>query len=226
MIGGRKGKGDGGGVWKILLLVSLLPTVVAVLVRKWLCDRVVRRYEGHRTNRSGRELAEGLLKAAGQGATISLAEKRKAGVVVDPPQLVLSSELAEARDVVSLGKVAALTGQALVAADQPQLMRWRQWVLRFSWAFPVFTAVVLVFAVVVAKLAAPWAIVILLGALGLASALSLASVMIEVEGAKLVQDLMERSRVLPRRDEEEEVGLCCRAMAYRQVVPGAVEWMF
>ncbi|MDA1007322.1 MAG: zinc metallopeptidase [Verrucomicrobia bacterium] len=213
-------------MWKILLLVSLLPTVVAVLARKWLCDRVVRPYEGHMTSRSGRELAEGLLKAAGRGASISVAEKRKAGVVVDPPQLVLSSALAEARDVVSLGKGAALTGQALVAADQPQLMRWRQWVLRFSWAFPVFTAVVLVFAVVVAKLAASWAIVILLGALGLASALSLASVMIEVEGAKLVLDLMERSRVLPRRDEEEEVGLCCRAMAYRQVVPGAVEWMF
>lgn len=208
------------------MLISLLPTVVAILGRKWLYERVVRQYVGHETNRSGREVAEALLKQSGKGAEVAIVEKRKAGVNLDPPQLELPAELSEAKDVVTLGRVAALTGQAMVAAEQPELIKWRQWVLRFSWAFPIFTFVVVAFALVVAKLGAAWGIVIVLGALGLASSLSLASVLIEVEGAKLAQDLLDRSRVLPRSDDEEEVARCCRAYPFRRVVPGAVEWVF
>ncbi|MDE0825364.1 MAG: zinc metallopeptidase [Akkermansiaceae bacterium] len=213
-------------MWKILLLISLLPTVAAVVGRKWLFERVVKEFVGHETNRTGREVAVALLKESGKAAQVAIVEKRKPGVSLEPPQLELSKELSEAKDVVSLGQVAALTGQAMVAAEQPDLIKWRQWVLRFSWAFPIFTFVVVAFALVVAKLGAAWAIVSVLGALGLASSLSLASVLIEVEGAKLAQNMLDRSRVLPRSDDEEEVGRCCRAFAFRRVVPGAVEWMF
>jgi hypothetical protein len=213
-------------VWKILLLVSLLPTVIAVLVRKWLSDRTLSGCAGQITNRSGREVAEALLKASGKAGQLTIDEKKKPSVGVEPAQLHLSFELAEAKDVVSLGHVAALTGQALMAVEQPELVKWRQWVLRFGWAFPVFTFVVVLFAVVVAKVAMVWGIVIILGALGLASTLLLASVMIEVEGAKLAEGLLDRSRVLPRSDDEEAVARCCRAHAFRGVVPGAVEWVF
>ena len=225
MIGGGRRNGEGGGVWKIVLLVSLIPTIVAVLGRKWLCDRVTRGYAGNMTNRSGRQVAEALLKASGKGAEVSIVEKRKLGVELDPPQLLLSREFAEAKDVVSLGQVAAMTGQALVAVDQPELLKWRQWVIRFSWAFPVFTFVVVIFAVVVAKLPGAWGVAIVLAALGIASCLSLASVLIEIEAAKLSQSLLDRSRVLPRSADEEEVGRCCRATAFQNVVPGAIGWM-
>lgn len=212
-------------MWKVLLLVSLLPIVVVVLVRRWRCDRILRSCQGHMTNRSGRELAEGVFKASGHGDLITVEVKRRAGVQVSPPCLILSRELAEGKEVVSLAEVAALAGQVLVAVGQPELVNWRQWVVRFSWAFPIFTTVVVIFAVVVAKVGASWGVVIVLGALAIASSLSLVSVMVESEGSKLARDLLGVSRVLPRRDDEEEVQRCCRAFAYRRVVPGAIEWM-
>lgn len=214
-----------GGMWKLLLLVSLVPTVAAVLMRKWLCDRVVRESVGQVTTRNGREVAERILRKAGLTEEVEVVEKRRAGVGVTPPCLQLSPALAEARDVVSLGEAAELTGLAVVAAQQPDLLRWRQWVVRFGWAFPIFTLVVVVFAVAVAKLAVGIAGVIVLGALGLASGLSLASVMVESEAAKLAERLVDESHALPRMADGEAVGRCCRAMAFRHVVPGAIEWL-
>lgn len=212
-------------MWRLLLIVSLLPTVVAVALRKLLCDRVVRQSVGHVATRTGRELAERILRRAELTEEVEIVEKRRPGVVVKPPQLCLSPALMEARDVVSLGEVAELTGLALVAARQPDLLRWRQWVVRFGWAFPTFTLVVVIFAVAVAKVSVGIAGVIVLTALGLASSLSLASVMVESEAAKMAERLVDESNALPRRADGEEVGQCCRAMAWRHIVPGAIEWL-
>ena len=151
--------------------------------------------------------------------------KRRASIGVNPAKLTLSRELAEAKDVVSLGEVAALTGMAVVAQQQPDLVKWRKWVVRFGMAFPIFTLVVMVFAVAVAKVNAFIAIVIVFLALGIAAGFSLASLMVERESAKLAERLVEESHALPRQADGEEVGRVCRALAYRRVIPGAIEWM-
>ena len=83
----------------------------------------------------------------------------------------------------------------------------------------------LVFAVAVAKVGVAIAGVIVVAALGLASGLSLASVLVEHEAAQLAERLVDESHALPRRADGEEVGRCCRALAFRQVVPGAIEWL-
>jgi hypothetical protein len=212
-------------MWRILFIVALVPTIVAVAVRKLLCDRVVIQSAGHMATRGGKELAERMLRKAGLEEEVEVTVKRRASIGINPARLALSQDLAEARDVVSLGEVAALTGMSVVAQQQPDLVKWRQWVVRFGMAFPVFTLVVVVFAVAVAKIGAFIAIVIVLLALGIASGLSLASLMVERESAKLADSLVEESHALPRRADGEEVGRVCRALAFRRVVPGAIEWL-
>lgn len=212
-------------MWRVLFLVALAPTIVAVALRKFLCDRVVLQSAGHMATRSGEDLAVRILRKAGLDEEVEVLVKRRTTVGMNPPRLALSRELAEARDIVSLGEVANLAGLAVVAQQQPDLLKWREWVVRFGMAFPVFTLVVVVFAVAVAKIPVSIAIVIVLLALGLASGLSLASLMVEREASKLAESLLEESHALPRQADGEEVGRVCRALAFRRVVPGAIEWL-
>ncbi len=210
---------------RLVLLISLIPTVFAIVVRKFFCDRGLRVAGDGETSRTGRELAERLLARAGLAEKVEILEKRRAEVKVEPARLILTKRLAEAKNVIALGEVALLCGHALVAVKNPELLKWRQWAVKFSWAFPVFTLVVLVFAVVVAKLPVVWGIAAAIGALGLGSGISLASVQIESQAAKMMASIVDESRIFPRLRESESVALACKALAFRQVVPGAIEWL-
>lgn len=210
---------------RLILLISLVPTILAIVVRKFFCDRGVRNAGDAETSRTGRELAEFLLERAGIAKKVELEIKRRAEVKAEPPKLILTKHLAEARNVIALGEVALLCGHALVATKNPDLLKWRQWAVKFSWAFPVFTLVVLVFAVVVAKVPPMWGIAGTAGALGLGSAMSLASVQIESQAANMMATLIDDTRIFPRLRESEAVVLACKSLAFRQAVPGAIEWL-
>jgi hypothetical protein len=212
-------------MWKPVLMLSLLPTVAAIFIRIMFCERVLARSAESVATRNGRDLARSLLRRAGAEDEVEVVERRRAGVGVNPAQVRLSSVLAEGRDVIGLGEVALMCGEALVAAREPDLMKWRQWAVRFGWAFPAFTMLVLVFAVVVGKLPAMWAITTALAALGIASGMLLATLMVERQAAGLAARLVDESAALPRLADGEEVERVCRALAYRRVVPGAIEWL-
>ncbi|NNC90032.1 MAG: hypothetical protein HKN82_16365 [Akkermansiaceae bacterium] len=212
-------------MWKLVLLVSLLPTVVAVIFRKGLCDRVLVKSRAGVTNQTGRELAKSVLRRAKAEEEVSIVEKRRAGVSLQPAELRLSKDLAEGRGVLALGEVALMCGESIVAARQPDLLKWRQWAVRFGWAFPAFTMVVVVFAIVVGKVPAMWGISIVVAALGIASGILLASLTVMREAAGMAARVVEDSAALPRGADREEVAQVCRALAYRRVVPGAIDWL-
>ena len=212
-------------VARIVLLISLVPIILAIVVRKMFCDRGVRVAGNEETSRKGRELAEELLEKAGLSGKVEVSEKRKAEVKVEPPRLVLSKKLAEANTVVALGEVALLCGHALVAVRNPDLLKWRQWAVKFAWAFPAFTLLVLIFALVAAKLPPAWAIAGAVAALGLGSGMALASVGVESQAAKMMAAIIDESRIFPRLRESEAVAMATKALAYRQVVPGAIEML-
>ncbi len=144
---------------------------------------------------------------------------------IAPAKLILSKRLAEGKNVIALGEVALLCGHALMAVKNPDLMKWRQWAVNFSFAFPIFTLVVLIFAIVAAKLSVTLGLAIAAAALALGSGMSLASVQVEVQGAKMMATIIDQSRIFPRLKESEAVAMACKALAYRQVVPGAIEWL-
>ncbi|MCH2065527.1 MAG: hypothetical protein MK194_17590, partial [Roseibacillus sp.] len=91
---------------KLVLLISLLPIILSVVVRKFFCDRGVRSAGNAETSRTGRELAELLLSKAGISDKVEVVEKRRAEVKVgEPVKLVLTKRLAGAKNVVALGEV-------------------------------------------------------------------------------------------------------------------------
>ena len=210
---------------KLILLISLVPTILAIVVRKFFCDRGLRSSGDAETSRTGRELATMLLEKAGLSEKVEVLVKRRPEVKVDPAKLILSKHLAEAKNVIALGEVALLCGHALVAVKNPELLKWRQWAVKFTWAFPVFTLVILVFAVVVAKIPAFWGITGTAAALGLGSGMALASLQIEIQAARMMATIVDESRIFPRLKESEAVALACKSLAYRQAVPGALEWL-
>ena len=209
---------------RLILIVSLIPIILSVVVRKLFCDRGMRMAGNAETSRSGRELADLLLAKAGVAKKVEVVEKRKAEVKVgEPVKLILSKRLAEARNVVALGEVALLCGHCLVAIRNPDLLKWRQWAVKFSFAFPIFTLVVLIFAVVVAKLSTTLGLALAAAALGAGSLMSLLSLQVEVQGAKIMATIIDESRIFARLRESEAVALACKSLAYRQAVPGAIE---
>lgn len=209
---------------RLVLIVSLLPIILSVVVRKFFCDRGMRLAGNAETSRTGRELADLLLAKAGLSKQVEVVEKRKAEVKVsEPVKLILSKRLAEGRNVVAVGEVALMCGHALVAARNPDLLKWRQWAVKFSFAFPIFTMVVLIFAVVVAKLPPTMGLSLAAAALGAGSLMSLLSLQVEVQGAQVMAGLIDDPRVFPRLRESEAVARACKALAYRQAVPGAIE---
>ena len=114
---------------------------------------------------------------------MEVVEKRRAEVKVGKPvKLVLSRRLVGAKNVLALGEVALLCGHALVATSNPDLLKWRQWAGKFSFAVPIFTLVVLIFAAVVAKIPAGLGLALAAAALGAGSLMSLLSLQVEVQG--------------------------------------------
>ncbi len=209
---------------KLVLIVSLIPIILSVVVRKFFCDRGARLAGDDETSRTGRELADLLLVKAGITKQVEVVEKRKGEVRVgEPVKLVLSKRLSEASNVLALGEVALLCGHALVAARNPDLLKWRQWAVKFSFAFPIFTLVVLIFAVVVAKLSTTLGLALAAAALGVGSLMSLLSLQVEVQAAQVMAGIIDDSRIFSRLRESEAVARACKALAYRQAVPGAIE---
>ena len=209
---------------KLILLVSLVPIILSVVIRKLVCDRGVRSAGDAETSRTGRELAEILLSKAGISDKVQIEEKRRAEVKIGKPvRMLITKRLAESSNVVALGEVALLCGHALIATSNPDLLKWRQWAVKFSFAFPVFSLVVLVFAVVVAKIPPGLGLVFAAAALGAGSLFSLLSLQVEVQGARMMATIIDESRVFPRLRESEAVALACKSLAYRQAVPGAIE---
>ena len=184
---------------RLILLISLLPIILSVVVRKFFCDRGVRSAGDAETSRTGRELAELLLSKSGISNKVVMEEKRRADVKVGKTvKLILTKRLKEAKNVLALGEVALLCGHALVATSNPDLLKWRQWAVKFSLAFPIFT-------------------------LGMGSLASLLSLQVEVQAARMMAAIIDESRIFPRLRESEAVALACKALAYRQAVPGAIE---
>lgn len=211
---------------RIIILISIIPTILAIVARKMFCDRGLGKVVGVETSRTGQELAERLLEKAGVKGKVEIVQKRRAEVKIGArAQLSLPKRLSESKSAIALGEVSLLCGHAVVATQNPDLLKWRQWAVRFSWAFPVFTLVVLVFAMVVGRMPVHWGLAVALASLGVGSLMVLLSLQVEIQASRMMATLVDEAGLLPTIRECEAVGIACRAYAYRQAVPGAVEWL-
>ena len=66
-------------MWKPLLVLSLLPTAVAIFLRITFCDRLLGKCADAVTNGNGRDLARNILRKAGAEDAVEVVEKRRPG---------------------------------------------------------------------------------------------------------------------------------------------------
>ena len=212
-------------MWKIVLLVSLIPPIAVVAMRKWFCDRVLQKLPARGTNQTGEKLAGHLARHFKLSGIFELKKGKRTGLKSGEPSVLSLSEADWAgKDIASLARVALLVSRAAAERDHAPLWGWRDWAIRFGIAFPAFTLLVVVFAVAVAKLSGFVAIVIVVGAFALASLFLLATMPVELEAARQAATFVERTNALPRQSDGEEVARCCHALAWSRIVPGSLEW--
>jgi hypothetical protein len=180
-------------MWRLLLFLSIFPLVLALAVRWWFGLRVLAR-EGRRLCR-----ADGARWARLPGAIGGM---------------VAGEESAREHG-------ARLREAALAAWREraPKAAAAREGSKRFGMAVPPLTAMVAVFAVLVAKIPLTGGIAIILAATALAAALRLLGLGGELRAVAAEVNAMRDLRVFPRLDDEEAVAASAVAEAWNDAVP-------
>ncbi|YCM45759.1 zinc metallopeptidase [Verrucomicrobiaceae bacterium 227] len=209
---------------KFILLAGLIPVILSFLARKFFFERIVKREGGAEVSLNGLELAEKVLKK-GKAGEVEVTVKKRSFVKLDPTHLVLSPEQATSRRADHVAEAGLLAGMVLMARQQEKVVGWRTWALKFSWAMPSFTTVVMAFALVTRGLSASWCLGILAGVLGLSTVLLWLTLPVEKAAATTVAEMLEETALIPRRNEAERLVLLVKAMPWRRIIPGAIAWI-
>ena len=139
--------------------------------------------------------------------------------------MILSREMAAKDTVIPLAEAGLMFGLALLGRTQPELLRWRQWALKFSWAFPAFLILVAIFAAVVGSFV-PWILPAISLGLGIGTLVSFLVAWIEWQAAGLTAKFLKNRGVVPRDDDRLAIFKAMKALAARRCVPGMLQMIF
>jgi len=134
--------------------------------------------------------------------------------------MILHPDTASGVSASSHGRAALQVGLYLLSQRDPKVMARRRWAIRFGHVFPVFTTVVMTFALVVGRLHAVWALAVIMASCALAACAQLLTITAERQAADLACVVLEKKRTLPRLSDEEAVVSATRAWAWRSCLPG------
>ncbi|MCP5538227.1 MAG: zinc metallopeptidase [Akkermansiaceae bacterium] len=207
---------------RLLILLSLLPLLAALILRKLNADRVLTVSRKTRLNSKGETLARKMLDSMGhQQVEIKTTKRAWAGAAVTGEHwLSLPANPAAGSSAADHGLVALRVGLYLTSLRDPKALGRRRWALRFGHVFPIFTVIVCVFGLAVAKLPPLWALGVVMGSLGLAACAQALTLTTELQAATLATVVLEKKRTLPRLSDEEAVVAATRAWAWHGIVPG------
>lgn len=210
---------------RIILLVSIIPLLAAIILRKLNGDRILRRDGQTLLTKPAEDTARRMLDSMGH-EKIELQQSKSPWAVLGTP----SKKAIELPDytkgklhpgtVESHAHAALSVGVFLLSQREPTLTGKREWALRFGHVFPVFTVIVMVFAIAVGKLPVMLCLSIIVGSLGLAACAQALTLACELRAATLAAVVLEKKRIFPRLSEEELVTTAIRAQAWRSIVPG------
>ena len=217
-----QGAGDEASVVvKILFILGLIPVVVGIAMRKWFGERALRRLPTHATQLSAEEFL-GELK---EGAKLAMEVKSAKRTKLTDDEIVLSREVAGERGVVPLAEAGLLFGLALLGRSQPELLKWREWALKFSWAFPAFLILVVIFAAIVGSFVR-WALPAVSLAIGAGTLVSFLAAWVEWQAATLTGKFLKKRAIIAREDDRIAVSQAMRALAAKRCVPGLLQMFF
>ncbi len=210
---------------RVILLLSIIPLLVAIILRRFNGDRILRRDGQELLTKPAEDTARRMLDAMGH-ENIELLQSKSPWAVLGSS----SDKAVELPDytkgkrhpgtVESHAHAALRVGVFLLSQREPTLTGKREWALRFGHVFPVFTVICVIFALAVGKLPALWGLSIIVGSLGLAACAQALTLACELRAATLASVVLEKKRIFPRLSEEELLVPAIRAQAWRAIVPG------
>ncbi len=207
---------------RILLLFSLLTLLAAVALRKFNADRVLHRLKDVRLSLTAGELARKMLDSVQQEKVEvrTPAQRWAAAADMGGQWLSLPRDSASGMTAYAHGQAALQVGLYLLSLKDPKALARRRWAIRFGHVFPVFTTMVVIFAVIVARLAGLWGFGIIMASCGLAACAQLLALSAERRACALTAVVLEKKRIFPRLSDEEAVITSARAHAWRAILPG------
>ena len=207
---------------RVLFLFSLISLLAAVVLRKLNGDRVLHKLRDTKLTITAEELANKMLAAVNEGDVEVKTPARlwQAAADLGPQWLSLPQEVAKGVSAHSHGIAALKVGLYILSKRKPKLIARRRWAIRFGLVFPIFTTMVTVFALVVTRFGALWALAAILASCGLAAWAQLAALTAEREAAELATVVLEKKRIFPRLSDEEAIVSATRAHAWRSILPG------
>jgi len=209
---------------RLLLFLSLLPLLVALILRKLNADRILKLSRERELSGDGTALAKRMLTAMELGdAELRIKKREWAGSAASGDGwLTLTPELASGKSIADHGQVVLRVGLYFLSLRDPKSVTRRRWALRFGHAFPIFTLVVCVFALLVGKLPVMWVISIAMASLGIAACAQVLTLTTNLQAAAMAAVVLEKKHIYPRLSDEELVVAATRAWAWDSVVPGLI----
>lgn len=180
-------------MWRLLFLISALPIAAALIARWWFGMRVLAE-DGMRPCRC--DLGN-WMPSADDTAVIHRAEETAA----------------------EFGRQLRLKALTEWKEQDPKAAAARENSKRFGMAVPPLSAIIAVFAVLVAKIPIMGAISVVLAATALASALGMLSLAPELAAIVRAAKKLREAKSFPRRDDEDAVIQCAVAHAWKETLP-------
>ena len=180
-------------MWRLLLILSVLP-IVAALIARWYFGMRVLAQEGVRACRC--DLGK-WLPLPDDEAVIHRAEESAA----------------------EFGRQLRLKAMAEWRERDPKAASAREGSRRFGMAVPPLSAMVAVMALIVAKIPIIGCIALVLAATALASVLGVLSMAPEMAAITRAAKKLREAKSFPRRDDEDAVIRCAVAHAWKESLP-------
>ncbi|MBK1856361.1 zinc metallopeptidase [Verrucomicrobiaceae bacterium 5K15] len=207
---------------RLIIFLSLLPILLAVILRKFNADRVLHSLKEKRLAKPAEEVSRRMLDSVSQSQVEIKTPARRWSAAPDHGKewLVLPPGVASGVSASSHGKAALQVGLYLLSLREPKMLARRQWAIRFGHVFPVFTTVVMAFALVVRAVPAVWVLAIIMASCALAACAQFLTITAERRAADLACVVLEKKRIFPRLSDEEAVVSATRAWSWRSCLPG------
>ena len=180
-------------MFRLVLILSLIPLLIGLLARWWFGARVLG-LEGNRTCRC--DLTR-WRPAPGDTATVHRAE----GTAAEFGHQLRTKAIADWRQ------------------EAPRAVKSRESSYRFGQAVPPLSAIIAIFAAIVGKVPVFGAFDILLGATALATALALAALPAELAAIARTARTITSENHFPNSDDRDSVIRCANAFAWTAALP-------
>ena len=205
---------------RAIILLSLLPILASLLTRRFFADRVLKSSSNYETSLAPLDLAEKMLLAAGHKDIKITISNSNLQSDVKGKSIYLPAKLTKSDTALTNGKAALAVGLYLLSIKRPKLLAQRQWAIRLGYVLPVFVFIIVIFAVVLAKLPTIWILSIIIGSISVSCVAQLYVIIADRQAAELAEIILNKRHIFARSHEKEAVIHSVRAWSWHGIVPG------